>query len=435
MAHVFCNSKTVSSNPSASLPQNSSQTAKRRIKPNWSVLLVSAVGVLVIAALIATQLGIAPQASAASGTVPPTAAASDFAIEDGILTSYSGHGGDVVVPDGVKRIEEYAFSRNASLASVTLPDSVTAIGQRAFEYCSSLTQVLLPNSLLSIDYGAFFQCSSLEQFTIPESVTSISGGAFGYAALSSIDVAPGNPTYTSVEGVLFEETTHTLHTYPYHKAGDTYSVPMGTLSIGFEAFWDCDTLQQMTLPDSLTTLDTEAFVSCDALAQMNVSENVKNIGPDAFIGCPKLKLYGQAGSYAELYAKENGLSFLTSSPPPVEPPAPSPQPKGEPPAASANVLPESAEEGTGAERNEGSLLPYVGFGALLAALLVIYYYWKTWKSRMEKRAKARDDQFLDYTAGALRDDYNEILRKKKALESRAEKFKEMADGILDKKNE
>ena len=34
----------------------------------------------------------------------------DFIIENGILTKYQGPGGDVVIPDGVTRIDSFAFS-------------------------------------------------------------------------------------------------------------------------------------------------------------------------------------------------------------------------------------------------------------------------------------------------------------------------------------
>lgn len=42
----------------------------------------------------------------------------DFVIEDGVLKSYKGDGGDVVIPDGVTSIGDYAFVRCSGLTSM-----------------------------------------------------------------------------------------------------------------------------------------------------------------------------------------------------------------------------------------------------------------------------------------------------------------------------
>lgn len=50
----------------------------------------------------------------------------DFEIENGVLVKYIGAGRDVVIPDGVTSIGDWAFSRYEGLTSVTIPDSVTS---------------------------------------------------------------------------------------------------------------------------------------------------------------------------------------------------------------------------------------------------------------------------------------------------------------------
>ena len=52
--------------------------------------------------------------------------ASDFVIEEGILTKYTGPGGELVVPDGVKSISDYGrvFPDDVEFTSVSLPDSL-----------------------------------------------------------------------------------------------------------------------------------------------------------------------------------------------------------------------------------------------------------------------------------------------------------------------
>ncbi|MBQ1768391.1 MAG: leucine-rich repeat domain-containing protein, partial [Oscillospiraceae bacterium] len=69
--------------------------------------------------------------------------ASDFVIENGVLTKYVGPGGDVVIPDGVTSIGGYAFSFCEKLKSIMIPESVTSIGDRAFSGCRNLESVTI----------------------------------------------------------------------------------------------------------------------------------------------------------------------------------------------------------------------------------------------------------------------------------------------------
>ena len=94
---------------------------------------------------------------------------------------------DLVIPDSVTSIGEYAFSGCNSLTSVTIPDSVTSIGMGAFYGCNSLTSVTIPDSVTSIGHSAFSGCDSLTSITIPDSVTFIGGDAFsGCNSLTSV---------------------------------------------------------------------------------------------------------------------------------------------------------------------------------------------------------------------------------------------------------
>ena len=68
---------------------------------------------------------------------------------------------ELVIPDGITTINDYAFYRCSSLTSVVIPDSVTTIGDYAFYYCSSLTGVVIPDSVTTIGNSAFYYCSSL----------------------------------------------------------------------------------------------------------------------------------------------------------------------------------------------------------------------------------------------------------------------------------
>ena len=120
---------------------------------------------------------------------------------------------EIVIPDGVTTIGNFAFGRCDNLTSITIPDSVTLIGNSAFYYCQGLTSITIPNSVTSIGDYAFYGCSSLTSVTIPDSVTSIRNRAFyGCSSLTSV------------------------------------TIPDSVTSIGYYAFAYCDDLKEVSLP-------------------------------------------------------------------------------------------------------------------------------------------------------------------------------------------
>lgn len=78
---------------------------------------------------------------------------------------------DLIIGNGVERIESIAFQGCSSLTRVDLPDSVTQIDDSVFESCHGLMEVTLGNNLKSIQNEAFRWCESLENIKIPASVT------------------------------------------------------------------------------------------------------------------------------------------------------------------------------------------------------------------------------------------------------------------------
>lgn len=60
----------------------------------------------------------------AFGLISPSALAgadaNGFTIADGVLTAYSGTGGDITIPDTVTIIAEGAFLNNKTITSVTI---------------------------------------------------------------------------------------------------------------------------------------------------------------------------------------------------------------------------------------------------------------------------------------------------------------------------
>lgn len=72
----------------------------------------------------------------------------DFEISsDGVLVKYTGNDTEVIIPDNVVEIGEYAFVDCKLIVSITIPDSVIKVGENAFYGCDNLTVVTYPSSL------------------------------------------------------------------------------------------------------------------------------------------------------------------------------------------------------------------------------------------------------------------------------------------------
>ena len=61
------------------------------------------------------------------------------------------------------------------------------------------------------------------------------------------------------------------------------------------AFYQCEHLTSVTLPDGITVIGNDAFGYCGSLTSMNIPESVKTIGVDAFIRCGLLEIDIPAG--------------------------------------------------------------------------------------------------------------------------------------------
>lgn len=83
-------------------------------------------------------------------------------------------------------------------------------------------------------------------------------------------MAEGNDTYASQDGVLFSKDLTTLVRYPSGRSG-AYIIPDGTETIAQVAFYDQQLLSELTIPDSVTTIENIAFAGNTALTTVNLS--------------------------------------------------------------------------------------------------------------------------------------------------------------------
>ena len=231
---------------------------------------------------------------------------------------------DLVIPDGVTSIGDYAFNGCSGLTSITIPDSVTSIGSSAFNGCSSLTSVTIGNGVTSIGSSAFFGCSGLTSIVIPNSVTSIGGYAFyNCSGLTSITISD------SVTSITISDSVTSIGNYAFYGCSSLTSVviPNGVTSIGDYAFFRCSSLTSVVIPNSVTSIGGYAFYECTNLTSITIPDGVTSIGDYAFCGCHRLvevynkstltitagsSSYGYVANYAKnVYTNEGGSKLTT----------------------------------------------------------------------------------------------------------------------------
>ena len=198
---------------------------------------------------------------------------------------------NLVIPDGITEIGEYAFEGCEKIKTVTIPSSVTKIDVHAFAGCTALTGVTIPDSVQTIGDQAFGWCDSLATVTIGKGVKTIGEGAFKNSGLTSVTI-PGSVT-TIGKGV-FEEcdklASATLDGCAVAVSENMFrsctalaTVTLsGVTSIEKNAFDTCTKLSKVSIPDSVTEIGSSAFNGCSALATVTIGKGVTKIAGHAF---------------------------------------------------------------------------------------------------------------------------------------------------------
>ena len=171
-----------------------------------------------------------------------------------------GRSENVVVPDGVKIIIPLAFA-GCEMSEVSLPEGLEYIAMQSFLYCGNLETICIPASVTTIESAVFAECHSLKE----------------------IEVAEGNPIFSSEKGALFGKSDDGEKVLVEWPAGnsETVDIPEDVDQIAAYALCCCH-MTDVVIPVSVKKIGESAFYLCPNLTEVRFKGNVPVIDSYAF---------------------------------------------------------------------------------------------------------------------------------------------------------
>lgn len=111
---------------------------------------------------------------------------------------------ELMLPDGVTKISDYAFSGASYLTSITIPQSVSTIGEHAFSGCTSLEQINITDSVETIGENAFEGCEKVIKYD-SQGIGYVNNWVVSYRQDIKSDITIGGQTKGFIDGVLTDK--------------------------------------------------------------------------------------------------------------------------------------------------------------------------------------------------------------------------------------
>lgn len=217
----------------------------------------------------------------------------------------------LTLPESLTSIGDETFAGMSKLRSIVIPNSVTAIGYSAFEDDTALESVRLSTSCPYLPKYMFSGCSGLKIITIPAVVNKMGDKMFTNCtslntvifddASDIIDMGYGSseennglfrdcPIETLYLGRRLSYNTEVPSRSPFYSIAELKNLTLGKYLkvVDKYMFSYCTGLENVYVPDNITSINMWGFRGCSALKSVRFSENLSQIGDYGFSECTSL---------------------------------------------------------------------------------------------------------------------------------------------------
>lgn len=200
---------------------------------------------------------------------------------------------EVILPEGIERIEPCAFANCTELKKINFPETLNVIKDRVFLNCHLLTEVILPETLAELGNYAFYD-TGIKKLVLPKRATLVGVSTFSSIKIETIDIPKdftlGKSMFficQNLRAVNFEADQVTIPEKCFYHCTSLAEIDINkALSIKDSAFLKCYNL-------SVSTIPAHAYVETYAFSKTGVTdvtiEDISKIGKGAFAECNSLK--------------------------------------------------------------------------------------------------------------------------------------------------
>lgn len=202
-------------------------------------------------------------------------------IDKNWVNSHVNSNGEIIIPEGVEKIEAEAFMDNQLVKKVVMPNSIVEVAENAFSGCTNLEDIKFSNNLKVIGADAFLDCKKITSIELPKTLEIIGEEAFARCEeLEKVLIDYESKIKEFQDAIFYECKNLTI-----------VSFPKTIEKIGEYAFYECSSLDGISLPDSLEEIGTNAFSYCSSLQDIGIGENsqLRMLGERAFYLCKELQ--------------------------------------------------------------------------------------------------------------------------------------------------